>query len=500
MLVKQFIEQAKDSIQYYYSAKRALRKQGVKVSNKMRPERLYSDYCNPYSGYKQDQEELDNLYETMSTAWLFENKSVRTSLLTPEQITESWGNKEITFVDKHYLPTPYLETEGIMIRNYGIGELEEEDSDYSWGNYDEHISLVKLVYTDGQASKWIPVEDFDQIQIYQVFPMIYFRIKDTMMNEDFPMEENDAHEGMIVWNPLYNQYCLYLYAIDHYEYGNPFDEVEYYLLPHTTKSALKTKTRLKKLLEDTTKGEYAFSHFQLCHWYYGPHSYICRQASFKRIWLPEWEDFQDAFGSDYDIEMDHATNKYHADVDPNKPNYTVFPKDANENSMKFVGEKSEKYFNSKGVYLLLGKDKADEKWLFKVGRATNLSHRERLYSLTSKAKNTRFKQNGSVLVVNFISESELDCELDLSQYYGLEAIFRNAFNLVEAPKYPSEWFNGEDYDKRKAFADQFNEVKDQLLGDKAWLNKLKEKKRGQVATYVRTHLADLIKLPKKNLK
>src|SRR5699024_8437096 len=133
------------------------------VSNKMRPERLYSDYCNPYSGYKQDQEELDNLYETMSTAWLFENKSVRTSLLTPEQITESWGNKEITFVDKHYLPTPYLDTEGIMIGNYGIGELEEEDSDYSWRNYDEHISLVKLVYTDGQASKWIPVEDFDQI-------------------------------------------------------------------------------------------------------------------------------------------------------------------------------------------------------------------------------------------------------------------------------------------------------------------------------------------------
>ena len=91
MLVKQFIELAKDSIQYYYSAKRALRKQGAKVSNKMRPERLYSDYCNPYSGYKQDQEELDNLYETMSTAWLFENKGVRTSLLTPEQITERWG-------------------------------------------------------------------------------------------------------------------------------------------------------------------------------------------------------------------------------------------------------------------------------------------------------------------------------------------------------------------------------------------------------------------------
>lgn len=86
-----------------------------------------------------------------------------------------------------------------------------------------------------------------------------------MMNEDFPMEDNDAHEGLIVWNPLYNQYCLYLYVIDHYEYGNPFDVVEYYLLPHTTKSALKTKTRLKKLLEDTTKGEYAFSHFQLCH-------------------------------------------------------------------------------------------------------------------------------------------------------------------------------------------------------------------------------------------
>lgn len=154
-------------------------------------------------------------------------------------------------------------------------------------------------------------------------------------------------------------------------------------------------------------------------------------------------------------------------------------------------EKSEGHV---GIYLLFGKDKTDDKWIIKVGRTKDFKQRAILYNHLLKTKNDHFKNNSNVVLVDFLKLDDigdLPKQVDSRTYEGAEALFRNFLLYLQPPKYPNEWFDGNDKDKQRLLIDGFNSLKRFIIKrPKLFYDFLHDNPKQKPAAYVRQKLAN----------